>query len=142
MYMDVEKKFKTRPNQVVVKCLRSTSQVEGFDAEMVDIWGSGTNMSPHLADFKFLDMIICWDLMTLAAIRSLPLVMSSDIGRLAAIRALREHLNLPDKYKLVPHMGDLPSLAKATPFGFEAMQMAIDPSGQDIILQGEAMGTD
>ena len=74
--------------------------------------------------------------------QSLPLLMSSEIGRLAAIRALREHLNLPDKYKLVPHMGDLPSLAKATPFGFEAMQMAIDPSGQDIILQGEAMGTD
>ena len=136
MYMEVEKKFKKRPNEFVVKCLRSTSQVESFNAELAGIWGSGTNMGTLLTDFEALDRIIFWDLRTLAGIRGLPFIMSSNIGRLAAIRALRRQLKLPDKYKLVPYMEDMRSLALATPFGFEAMRLSMDPSGQDIILQG------
>ena len=54
MYMAVQKQFKKKPSEVVVKSMRSTSQVEGFNAEMVQIWVSGSNMSPRLADFKLL----------------------------------------------------------------------------------------
>ena len=45
MYLAVQKRLKIKPSVAVVKSIRSTSQVEGFNSEMVPIWGSGTNMS-------------------------------------------------------------------------------------------------
>ena len=93
-------------------------------------------MSPLLADLKLLAMITWWNLRTLAGTKALPNIASIDISRVAAIRALRKDLELPDKYPLVPCLEDLPKLADATPFGFEALQMQVDPSAKEVNLQG------
>ena len=102
--MAVQNWFKMKLSVTVVKSNRSTSQVEGFNSEMVCIWGSGTNMSTLLADFKLMAMITWWDLRTIAGISGLLFIANSDIARLAAIRALRRELKLPDKYCLVPYL--------------------------------------
>ncbi|KAL3157327.1 hypothetical protein ABBQ32_011811 [Trebouxia sp. C0010 RCD-2024] len=135
MYMAVQKQFKKKPSEVVVRSMRSTSQVEGFNAEMVQIWGSGSNMSPRLADFKLLELGCHWDLRILADIKGLSNPIVTDIGKLTAIRALRRDLGLPDKF-LVPFEEDLPSLADAVPFGFEAMQLQLDPTQTEGLLEG------
>ncbi|KAL0020216.1 hypothetical protein WJX77_003786 [Trebouxia sp. C0004] len=58
------------------------------------------------------------------------------LGRMAAVRALRRDLGMLDKYKLVPYEEDLPSLADTTPFGFEAMQLQLDPEATNVLLEG------
>ena len=60
----------------------------------------------------------------------------TDIGKIVAVRALRRELDLPDKYLLVPLEEDLPSLADATPFGFEGLQLQVDPTGTQRLVEG------
>lgn len=116
--MAVQKQFKKKRGELVVKSIRSTSQVEGFSAEMVQVWGSASNMSPRLADFKLMQLGCHWDLRILADIKCLSDPIVTDISKLTAIRALRRDLGLPDKCMLVPFEEDLPSQADAIPFGF------------------------
>jgi hypothetical protein len=136
MHMAVQKLFKRKPSELVVKSLRSTSQVEAFNSLMVQIWGSGTNLSPPLADFKLSELGTHQNLRILGELKGLPTPPVTDLGRMAAVRALRRELALPDKYRLVPYEEDLPSLADATPFGFEAMQLQLDPEATNVLLEG------
>ncbi len=41
-----------------------------------------------------------------------------------------------DKYTLVPYEKDLASLADATPFDFEAMQLQLDTEAANLLLEG------
>lgn len=136
LYMVVQKQFKRKPSELVVKSMRSTSQVEGFNSELVQIWGTGSNMSPRSADFKLAELVTHWNLRGSADIKGLPDPRVTDIGKLVAVRALRSDLGLPDKYLLVPLEQDLPSLAAAVPFGFEGLQLQLDPTGTKRLLEG------
>ena len=135
--MAVQKQFKRKPSELVVKSMRTTSQVEGFNSLMVLIWGTGSNMSPRTANFKLAELGTHWDLRISGDIKGLPDPIVTDIGKLASVRALRRELGLPDKYLLVPLEEDLPSLADAVPFGFEGLQLQVDPTGTEVLLEGD-----
>lgn len=59
MYMATVKTFKNKPSKQVIKSLWSTSQVEGFNSSLKQMWGCGTNMSPATADIKSLSDWTC-----------------------------------------------------------------------------------
>ena len=136
LYMAVQKQFKRKPSKLVVKSMRSTSQVEGFNSEMVQIWGTGNNMSPRSAEFKLAELGTHWNLRISGDIKGLPNPSVTDIGKLVAVRALRGQLGLPDKYQLVPLEKDLPALADAVRFGFEGLLLQLDPLGTKQLLEG------
>ncbi len=133
--MAVQKLFKRKLSELV-KSLRSTSQVEAFNSLMVQIWGSWTNLSPPLADFKLSELGTRQNVRIMGELKGLPTPPVTDLRRMADVRALRRDLGMPDKYKVVPCEEDLPSLADATPFGFEAMQLQLDPEATNVLLEG------
>ncbi|DBA98266.1 TPA: hypothetical protein ACH3X1_001189 [Trebouxia sp. C0004] len=103
---------------------------------MVQIWGSGTNLSPPLAHFKLSELGTHQNLRIMGELKGFPTPPVTYLGRMAAVRALRRDLGMLDKYKLVPYEEDLPSLADTTPFGFEAMQLQLDPEATNVLLEG------
>ena len=52
------------------------------------------------------------------------------------MRVLRKALKLPDRYRLIPFPEGRPSLAASQPFGFEAMQLQMDRSGTQTLVDG------
>ena len=109
MYMATLKVFKNKPSREVIKPLRSTSQVEGFNSMMKQLWGGGTNVSPATADIKSLAPCVSWNLSILANNRGTSPLIITDILKLSAVRALCKALKVPDRYQLIPLTKDLPS---------------------------------